>query len=246
MALNDTTKFESCLKLATEAKELRDKAQEFLEQAQPIEEKAVESFRQARKEMLKDLQHEKEKLEEELNALKTEYFELASKFCEQRGMHYSTSRTVITSWKPLYHTFLEGDVYPTETYRTCLVCGSTNDPKLIAESRGFYQKGSEDVIQEASEQNENLELKKTAQRILEIREQFKSIDDKLNENSKGFEEICSLFGHDAKITSYDREDFKCKCCGKEMEYSEYINAHYAAKYKGGIVPFHYNDNNPIL
>ena len=246
MELKDTTRFESCLKLASEAKELRDKAQELLKQAQHIEERAVESFRQVREEMLKALQQEQEKLEEELKALKAEYFEMASIFCKQNGRHTSTCRSVRTSNTPLYHSFSRGYVYPTETYRTCLVCGSTNDPKLLFGTRRFYQEGSEDAIQKASEQTENLELKKTAQRIFEIREQYKNLADKLNENSKGFEEICSIFGHDAEITSHDHEDFKCKCCGKEMGYREYINAHHAAKYRGGIVTFYYNDNNPIL
>ena len=64
MALKDTTRFESSLKLASEAKELRNKAQELLKQAQSIEEKAVGSFRQVREEMLKALRQEKEKLKE--------------------------------------------------------------------------------------------------------------------------------------------------------------------------------------
>lgn len=246
MALKDTTRFESSLKLASEAKELRDKAQELLKQAQSIEEKAVGSFRQVREEMLKALRQEKEKLKEELKALETEYFELASVFCKQNGRHACTLRSVRTSNTPLYHSFHRGDVYPTETYWTCLICGSSNDPKIVFKPRRFYQKGSENVIQEVFEQTENLELKKTAQRIFEIREQYKNLTDKLNENSKGFEEICSLFGHDAKIIGYDDEDFKCNCCGKEMRHAEYIKAHYSAKYRGGIVPFYYADDNPIL
>lgn len=244
MAL-DSTKFESCLKLATEAKELRDKAQELLKQAQPIEEKAVGSFREAREKMLKALQEEKEKLEEEIETIKTEYFELASTFCEQNGGHTYICRTVTTSNRPLYHSPTEGFVYPTKTYRTCLVCGYTDDPwRFRMPHNMFYQKGSEEVIQKAAEQSEKLELKKTAQRILEIREQFKNLTEKLNENSRDFEEICSLFGHDAEATG--NEVYKCKCCGKEMGYREYINAHYAAKYKGGIVPFYYQDNGFIL
>ncbi len=245
MTLNDTTKFEECLKLAKEAKKMRDKAKKIMEQAQSIEEKAVDSFRKVREEMLKDLQHDKEELENQLDALETEYFELASTFCKQKGGHTCTSRSVKTSNKPLYHTFA-GNVYPTEIYSTCLICGNTNDPQSLFKPRKFYEKGSKDVIQKASEQTENLELKETAQRILEIREQFKNIKDKLNENSKGFEKICSLFGHDAEITSYDNEEFKCKCCGKDLEYIGYINAHHNAKYKGGIVTFHYNDDRPIL
>lgn len=246
MALKDTIRFESCLKLASEAKKLRDKAQALLKQAQPIEEKAIESFRQVREERLKALQQEKEQLEEELKALRTEYFELASIFCKQKGRHTYTYRSVRTSNTPLYHSFSRGNVYPTETYSTCLVCGVTTDPELFFKPRGYYHYQSEDVIQKASEQTENLNLKKTAQRILEIPEQFKDLANKLNENSNGFEEICSLFGHDAEIINYDCETFKCKCCGKKMGYKKYIDAHYAAKYKGGIVPFYYSDDNPIL
>lgn len=243
MELIDTAKFKGPLKLAKEAKKLRDQAKE-------AEDKAVESFRQVRAEMLEPLQDEKKRLEKELETLRTEYFELASTFCEQSGRHTSTYRTVRTGNIPLYHSFSRGNVYPTETYSTCLICGASNDPERFRDRRSHnqrcYKEGSEDVIQKASEQTENLELKKTALRILEIPEQFNSLSDKINEINKALEELCSLFGHDADITSYDRENFKCKCCGKKMGYREYINAHYAAKYRGGIIPFHYEDNRPIL
>ena len=53
------------------------------------------------------------------------------------------------------------------------------------------------------------------------------------------EKLCELFGHDADIIS-DDEDFKCHCCGKEMSYQAYINAHYDAKYKG-VVDYRYDD-----
>lgn len=229
MALKVATRLERGLGLQTKAKELRNESEKLLKQAQLNEEKAVESFRKAREEMLRDAQHKKEKLEEELNALKTEYFELASKFCKQQG-HTETMRIErILNAPPLYHSFLEGDVYPKKIYYTCLVCGCSNDPEVLR--REPYKEGSEKVIQKASEQNENLELKQTAQRILEVREQLKSFGD----NSKDFEEICSLFGHEVDCNCIGHVA-KCECCGKELEADEYYDAYRAAKYKG-VFPY---------
>ena len=53
------------------------------------------------------------------------------------------------------------------------------------------------------------------------------------------EMLCELFGHDADMIS-DDEDFKCRCCGAEMSYQGYINAHYDAKYKG-VVDYYYDE-----
>ena len=78
MALTDTTKFEKCVKLATEAKELRDKAQ-------ATEKEAVEGFRQVREESLTILKNNEKKINKELKDLKTEYTNLATIFCKQKN-----------------------------------------------------------------------------------------------------------------------------------------------------------------
>ncbi len=246
MALIDTTKLEICLKFATEAKELRDEAQKIEDKAQAIEEKAVESFRQVRKEMLETVQNEKNKLEKEMEDLRTKYFKEASTFCNQNGHHTGIERKVNASNIPLRHTFIRGYVYPTVTYTTCFVCGYCNDPieqnrlaKIIGDI--CIHNENVDVILKASLQTENLELKETAQRILEIQEQLKILDNKLKENHKGFEEICFLFGHDIEEPRDRPKKVKCKCCGKEMGYREYSDDNDVAKYKGGIVTFYYAD-----
>ena len=76
-----------------------------------------------------------------------------------------------------------------------------------------------------------------------IEKQLEENSKQLEEISDKFEEICDLFGHDADIVGVE---FHCKCCGKWMGYNKYQYDHFHAKFGGGIVPFHYEDDNPIL
>lgn len=240
MILKDNIKFEECIKIATEAKALRDEAESLLKQAEPIEKKAVESFRQVREEILTALKQEKEKLEGEVKAIKTEYSELASTFCMQNRRHAFAHLNVTRESVSFLSNFL---------HRTCLVCGCIDVPYFA--QRGIYLEGSEEIIQEAAEQTENLELKKTAQRILEIPKELESLSEKMNENRKAFEEICVLFGHDVegffRVRPNDPRYYcKCKCCGKVIGEFNYVQAHREAKYRGGIVPLYNYDNNTTI
>lgn len=219
-----TLNLESALKLAQEAKELRCKAQ-------LVEKKAVKSFRCARTKYVKALQKEEARLEEEKKNLQTEYLALAHAFCEQnRG-----------------HILVTGYNKRMRKYTKCIIC---SEPSFLAYTSGSdnsYLKTIENVVQGAAEQTENLELRKTAERMFEIREQYKNITDKLHEICKGLREVCSIFGHDAKRAYNDyAEEFYCKCCGSRIGCREYVADHYAAKYKGGIVPYLYEDDSTIL
>ena len=88
--------------------------------------------------------------------------------------------------------------------------------------------------------------KETAEEFLKVYKQVSDITNELSNIKQNLEEICTLFGHDAECIDKENEVFRCKCCGKEMRYKEYIDAHFNATYRGGIVPYHYRDPNPIL
>ncbi len=178
MALTDITEFEDCVKLAKEIKELRDRFQ-ILEQVQPIEEKDKQEV----KKMLKTWQDDKIKVLNKLDNLEEEYYDLAHTFCKQNG-HTLIEKISYISYIPLYHSSKRGFVYPSEKYCSCSVCNYSEDPEdFVARRKGyypayvFYRKSSDEVIQKAAVQNENLKIKKTAQRILEIRELIKNFDE---------------------------------------------------------------------
>ena len=228
-----TLNLESALKLAQEAKELRCKAQ-------LVEKKAVKSFRCARTKYVKALQKEDARLEEEKKNLETECFALAHTFCEQKGSHsYIVIKEARPYGVPRYYSWGGAGV---KYYNTtiCSICGNSDNPK------DFYKNGCQTAIQEAAEQTENLELKETAKRILEIQEQIKKITNKLSVNHSSLERICSLFGHDVKSNKFF-DSQKCECCGYFIGESEYNETYYAAKYKG-IVPYLYDfdDDSTIL
>ena len=229
-----TLDFESSIRLAKRAKDLRDKAK-------IIEAKAVESFRRKRATYIKALQQEKAELEAEIKTLETEYFELAPVFCKQKGNHSYSNATIVRECIPYVSSefsFRSGGIrYNNISYRTCSICGNSNNPK------SFYQTGCQTAIQEAAEQTENLKLKETAKRILEIQEQLEKLTASLNVNHSVLLEICSIFGHDAENKSNDH--YKCKCCGRKIGYDIYVGTYSLAKYKGGIIPNYY-DNSTIL
>lgn len=245
--LEADTMFQAALNKAKDAETKRAEAQKILDQATIIENEAVQAFRNWRSQKLAELQQKKQELEAQEEALEKEYRDLKRSFCAKRGKHETVTRTVRTGHKPLYHSFHRGNVYPTETYYTCLICGQSNDPRRF---RDMYvdntEKKVDKAIQEAAHSQENPELAKIAQAILDFPKKEKQLEGERKKLQKEFEEICRLFGHNAEMSSPYSESFDCKCCGKHMRYQEYIDAHYKARYGGGIVPFHYQDDNPIL
>lgn len=224
------TKFKNSIKIATEAKELRNQAQELLNQAKIVEEKAVESFRQERKELIDCLNQRKKELNQQLKELEKESRDLAKAFCKQKGDHTIVTRTEeLTQYGEIGHNFL-GSIYPTRTYCTCLICGEGNSG-----SHYCYNEGSEDVIKKATEQNENPELKKTAIRFLEVIESINKIEEELEKNSEAFKEICSLFGHESEHGGSPNYPQYCKCCGEFINCGLYREAYYKAEFQGQIL-----------
>ncbi len=222
-------KFKNSIKIAEEAKELRNQAQKILNQARIIEEEAVESFRKERKELIGCLNQRKEDLNKQLEKFEKEIQDLGKTFCKQKGAHTTVNKTrELIQHGEIAHTF-HGAKYPTVTYWTCLICGE-------GYRRGpCCNKGSEDVIKKASEQNENLELKKTALRILEVLESINKIHEELQKNREDFKEVCSLFGHETEYGGHPQYWQQCKCCGEHIDYDSYDNAYHKAVFRGQIL-----------
>lgn len=166
--------------------------------------------------VVKDLKEERENLYKKRESIKLEYMDLAWTFCKQRGKHY-------------YWPFV--DEFGFEREGVCLVCGVEYGTERIEECfhrivkrsvvkniNEFYKEGSEATIIKASQQSENPELQKTAQRILKIqKEEFDNIEKELDEIQKTLDEICILFRHDIIGINSCLEtgrDYRCNCCGK--------------------------------
>lgn len=242
--------FAEALDLAKEAKEQRKKAEAILKDAKKVEERAVTKFKNLRKAKLEELIKRKEELEQQLDTMRKEYRKMFSEFCKVRGCHLNSRRTVITSHREIAHSFSRGSIYPTETYCTCKICGNSNDPARFDVRRriGLFFPTQEGVefIKKAAESDEKPEVREYAKKIFAYHDEIEKVEKLYEEAGKNIEELCRIFGHDAELISYDKEIYKCKCCGKTLSYQEYINAHYAAPLRGGIVSYNYVDENPIL
>lgn len=237
------------LTLAKSAKAERDKANEILKGAKAIEDQAVEKFRQLRTSKFEELKAKEKELVEQYEDMRKKYHEMFYEFCKIGKCHHNTRRTVITSYREIGHSFGRGSIYPTETYCTCQICGNSNDPAQFRGGRyRIYTPTKEgmEVVKKAAESDENPEVKEFAQKILAYPAEMEKVENLIKEVRQNLEELCKLFGHDAKLVSYDHETYECKCCGKHLTYQEYINAHYAATFRGGIVPFNYSDESPIM
>lgn len=243
-----STEYGEALGLAQEAKAERVKAEAILKGAKKIEEQAVAKFRVLRTSKLEELQKEKKELEEKYSEMKKEYRNMFYEFCKVRGRHEYSFRRVITSYREIGHSFSRGSIYPTETYHTCKLCGSSNDPNRI---RGYYSGPNQEaweVIKACAEgkEGEKPEVKEMAEKILAYPAEMKKVEELIDQNNEDIQMLCKLFGHDGELISYDREIYRCKCCGKTLSYQEYINAHYAAAFRGGIVDYNYTDEGSIL
>lgn len=269
MRIKENPKFDECVSLAKEAKSIRNCIQEHKmiemavteaeeKQAAEVEEKAVCEFRKLISETLKLLREQQVELKDELSDLEGKSIWLGTCFCTMIGHEFVEQR--IGSQSSKYHTFV-GSVHSVYLL-TCKLCGKT----LISEpfynnSFAYYRRNikckgeynGEAIKKKVIESLENLNeidnipvWKETAEAFLDINQKIEEIKNQLSEIVQALEEICMLFGHDAECVDWENETFKCKCCGKKMGYKEYIDAHFDAKYKGGIIPYYYHDPKPIF
>lgn len=118
ISIEEDSKFKECLEIAKKAKELRDEAKK-------VEQEAVQKFRSFYEEKRDVLINQAQKLEADVKTSEEEIPNLINLFCEQKG-HTFSYRKVITEYREIAHSF-GGSIYPTATYKTCIICGWTND-----------------------------------------------------------------------------------------------------------------------
>lgn len=248
--------YSEALKLAKEAKAERDKANAILKGAEKIEQQAVVKFRSLRTAKLEELQKQEKELREQYSEMEKEYKKMFHQLCEVRGSHEYKHWSEIISYREIGHSFSRGSIYPTEQRYICKICGSGNASLRFRPYRSKYhsdmysisKEEKNNIISELAngKEGEKPEVQELAQKILSYPDEMQKVQDLIKQNQEDIEMLCQLFGHDGELVSYDREIYKCKCCGKTLSYQEYINAHYAAAFRGGIVDYNYTDEGSIL
>lgn len=216
MLLDNVTKFQNALKMVGESEKFQKRARNMRRKAEKVEDDANELLKNAREEMMKGLQDDLEELEEKYKNLDSEYESLFSTFCKQRGGHFFKYTKIITNTSIRHdcHYFGRGYEPHYKIYEKCLICGFSNDPFARVHFRDLEK--ANNVILEAAKQTENLELQKTAKRILKISKELEIITKKREEISKMFEEVCSICGHELVRDPADWGVPICRCCGKKF------------------------------
>lgn len=119
----------------------------------------------------------------------------------------------------------------------CKVCGYVN----IYTTESYGRNPSERYVREIpNDAYDDASLSTSGKTLREVESEISELH--LYKRYLDFlhEELCRMFGHDAQMESYSAETFKCKCCGRLLDYREYINDHHRASFKK-IVPYHYED-----
>lgn len=258
MRILEDPRFNECIEVAKDAKSQRKEIQELAKKAEETEKNAVLMFQELISETLKSLKEEEAELSVKHENLKCTEERLGKIFCAETGHDYC--KTQIGYQKSEHHTFVGNlrSVYLCE----CRLCGMVKisepfyhdlyshyrrniKPKFNYDREAIMKMVLES-IEKLDENDAVPDWKETAEEFLKVYKQVSDITNELSNIKQNLEEICTLFGHDAECVDKENEVFRCKCCGKEMRYQEYIDAHFNATYRGGIVPYHYRDPNPIL
>lgn len=252
MSIKETKKFSECLKLAKEAKSLRDAGMK--ESAFAVEKQAVCGFQELISDTRKSLTNQIETQKKQLDILKCQSEYLGKVFCIQTGHELSNP---IIDLKATRAKGKDGH------YLECRLCGWSNRDELFNSSNYFWHrkiakripKYDGNLIKskvlkslEDLSGDENIpDWKETAEKFLDAQKKIEDLSKQLMESKSSLKEICILFGHDAERI-FDKEDeiYSCTCCGKEMDSADYISSHYQVAYRGGIVPFLYWDTRNIL
>ena len=260
MSIKEKGLFGECLNLAEKAKNLRKAGKK--NEAYEAETLAVQGFRklifETREELTTKIKKQKQELE--ILACKSEY--LGKAFCIQIG-HEATNPFI--NYKKSQEVF-SSCAEDTGMYLECKLCGWTNKDEVLSNSNYFWNRKiathvpkyngnliKSKVVKSLECLNENEsesipEWKKTGEEFLEVQKEMDTLREQIASMEADLSEICSLFGHDAEKIFKDKyeEIYKCMCCGKKMDSTDYISSHYDVKLGGGIVPYYYWDMRPIL
>ncbi len=220
---------EDCLR------KIKEKYEKLFLILQSNNEKRIETIREIRLNKIKEIDDEYEKSKIELRKLQEEADSILFAYCNKKG-----HRDILISSRILgstgEHSFSHGFEKNLRNSYKCAVCGRT----CIYTEKGYsYSPGQkyEQKIPDDIYDDKSLTVNGKTFRMLQ--EEISKITQYIHYLDSLYLKLCELFGHDAVMIS-DREDFKCRCCGKTMTYREYIDTYHQAKYRG-IVNFYYDD-----
>lgn len=184
---------------------------------------------------VQEINDEIEKSNLELKELQDKLGRILSHYCEKNGRHkyiltYSKNGECTGAF-----SFGGGEEHYCQRRYTCTICGHTYTYNGKGFGYPFTEECKQEIPQEVYDDESLSDDGKTYRMVKEEIGELKIYMDYLCLLKQ---KLCELFGHDATVDSH--ENFTCKCCGKYMRYSEYIDTYHAAKYKG-VVDFYYND-----
>ena len=228
----------------TKGVEFAKKEKALKEEQDTCKKEATKLLRKCWEERISFLNEERTRLNSELKSLEKTLYELESEqadslraSCKELGHLYKITNVQVNRRISYGSTFL-GRVYPTYVTKRCVCCGNSITYETSDNGR---------ITQTEVELNDEFKsLKKRitsefAPKITEVKTQIAEKKSEIEEINKSFQEVCRLFGHDVKIVNIDKEVYKCNCCGKTLDYREYINDYYNATYKN-IIAFIYSDS----
>ena len=212
-------------KAGRESKEIESKE----EQLHYDWEERINKLKGMRLKKIKEINDELEKTKLKLRELEREASDVLHNYCYRRNKHsYILSAykyeglTGETSFGAGVHIYKE--IYK------CSVCGNTCDFSVYRHRRTSEYK--QDVPQEAYD-DESISVNGKTYRML--KEEIDELKTYIGYLGLLKEKMCELFGHD--VTPEQYKSFKCKCCGKYMEYDEYVLSYNDVRYKG-VVDFY--------
>lgn len=172
----------------------------------------------------------------ELETLSKEWNNILHAYCEKHKHNYILTEVKYPLPTGSYSPECGWEYSYIVNYK-CTTCGTIKSFTTVG-FRVCPEKYHQTIPKEAID---DITLSKNGKTLRMIEQEIPKLREYIDYLGYLKEKMCELFGHDATIIDYDRETFKCKCCGKTMSHREYIDTYYNAIYKG-VVPFYYDDS----
>lgn len=160
-------------------------------------------------------------------------------YCEKNRHNFITLDYEILSSHEISHSFKHGSAYSINFQSKCTTCGETISTCTRMSPHQLNQYYYEQII--PKDCLDNIEYTVNGMSYKEIIKEiikYEVIKEYILELKN---DMCKMFGHDAKLIDREREIFECNCCGKTMGYQQYIDAYFSAQYHR-VVDYYYADH----
>lgn len=232
--LGDSFKQEisSCKSEEDYLRKIKEKYEKLFSILQTNNEKRINKLKEIRLNKIKEIDAEYEKSKLELKELEDEADSILLAYCEKKGHH---SDVLIDSRMLGYtgeYSFLSGYTRYSDNMYKCTVCGRKSSSRgtrcNFSTVQKYEQKIPDDIYDDTS-------LTKNGKTFRMVQEEISKTAQYINYLKSLYSKLCELFGHDILIQRYNRyTTVKCKCCGIDMFFEDYIDScsKVKVKYRG--------------